>query len=71
MLTPIIVTVVVVLVGGVVFTLLWWRIADRWADAEHKRFRPRSSRSREPIETIVVRGGPSADTEPRRTTGDE
>lgn len=21
------------------FTLLWWRQADKWADAEHKRFK--------------------------------
>jgi hypothetical protein len=24
---------------GVPFVLLWWRLADRWADAEHKRFK--------------------------------
>lgn len=22
-------------------TLAWWRIGDRWADAEHKRFSPK------------------------------
>lgn len=26
---------------GVPFTLWWWKIADRWADAEHKRFKPK------------------------------
>ena len=30
---------VVVLLLGVPFVLIWWRIADRWADDEHKRFR--------------------------------
>ena len=30
--------VAIVLVGALVFTLLWWKIGDRWADAEHKRF---------------------------------
>lgn len=24
---------------GVPFTLWWWKIADKWADAEHKRFK--------------------------------
>jgi len=28
-----------VLVLGVPFVLVWWRIADRWADDEHKRFK--------------------------------
>lgn len=32
------VVVGVILVGAVVFTLAWWWIADKWADAEHKRF---------------------------------
>lgn len=26
---------------GPIFTLLWWKQADRWADAEHKRFKPK------------------------------
>lgn len=26
---------------GVPFTLWWWREADKWADAEHKRFKPK------------------------------
>jgi hypothetical protein len=30
---------VVVLALGIPFVLVWWRIADRWADDEHKRFR--------------------------------
>ncbi|MCL4740781.1 MAG: hypothetical protein KJZ54_01105 [Phycisphaerales bacterium] len=36
--TEIIVTTVVVAVLGVPFILLWWKIADQWADEEHKRF---------------------------------
>ena len=24
---------------GVPFVLLWWRLADQWADSEHKRFK--------------------------------
>ncbi|GIK18599.1 MAG: hypothetical protein DYG93_06355 [Leptolyngbya sp. PLA2] len=36
--TEIIVTTVVVAVLGVPFILLWWKIADQWADEEHRRF---------------------------------
>lgn len=40
---------------GIPFTLWWWRIADRWADSEHKRFRTVPDRR----ERIVVRTPPS------------
>lgn len=33
-----IVVIVLALVGGTIFTLWWWKQADKWADAEHKRF---------------------------------
>lgn len=36
--TEIIVTTVVIAVLGVPFILLWWKIADQWADEENKRF---------------------------------
>ena len=36
-----IVIMVLVVVIGVPFTLWWWKIADRWASDEHKRFKPR------------------------------
>ncbi|MFZ2874130.1 MAG: hypothetical protein WAZ94_06575 [Phycisphaerales bacterium] len=37
---------------GIPFTLWWWKQADKWADAEHKRFKsPEDTRER-----IVVRG---------------
>lgn len=40
---------------GVPFTLWWWRLADKWADAEHKRFKVKvDSRER-----IVVKLPPS------------
>lgn len=29
---------IVITVGAVFFTLAWWKIADMWADAEHRRF---------------------------------
>jgi hypothetical protein len=25
-------------VGAAVFTLVWWKVGDQWADAEYKRF---------------------------------
>ena len=33
-------TVIVLVVPvGAAFVLLWWKQADKWADAEHKRFK--------------------------------
>jgi len=46
-----IIVMVLVVVIGVPFTLWWWRIADRWADAEHKRFKVKTDTR----ERIVVR----------------
>jgi len=37
--TELIVVCALVVVIGIPFTLWWWKQADRWADAEHKRFR--------------------------------
>lgn len=28
-----------VVVIGIPFTLWWWKLADKWADREHKRFK--------------------------------
>lgn len=36
--TELIVICVLVVVVGVPFTLWWWKQADKWADAEHRRF---------------------------------
>ncbi len=46
--------IVLVLAGGIPFTLWWWRIADRWADAEHKRFKVKE----DPRERVVVKSEP-------------
>jgi hypothetical protein len=43
---------VVALVGGSAFVLLWWRIADNWADEEHKRFKVRDDG---PEPTVIKR----------------
>lgn len=37
--TPILIVGGLVIFIGVPFTLWWWRLADKWADAEHKRFK--------------------------------
>jgi hypothetical protein len=50
--TGAIVWAVVVLALGVPFVLIWWRVADRWADDEHKRFRASESG---PAPTVVKR----------------
>jgi hypothetical protein len=46
-----------VLTIGPVFTLLWWRQADKWADAEHKRFKPRPDKNAG-AERVVVKTSP-------------
>lgn len=33
--------IVAVLLIGPPFTIWWWKQADKWADAEHKRFKPK------------------------------
>lgn len=40
-----------VVVVGIPFTLWWWKVADKWADAEHKRFKVHEDRR----ERVVVR----------------
>ena len=38
---------------GVPFVLLWWRLADQWADSEHKRFKvDRDTRERVVIKNV-------------------
>lgn len=44
---PLIILGIVIIIGAVPATLWWWRIADRWADSEHKRFKPKE-KSRDP-----------------------
>jgi hypothetical protein len=50
--------IIAVLVLGTPFTLWWWKQADKWYDAEHKRFKPKADQR----ERIVVGRSPS---EPR------
>lgn len=57
--------VLIVVVGAFVFTLAWWKIADRWADSERKRFGQR--KSAEPVERVVIRTpGSEKDDKPAR-----
>ncbi|MBX3388338.1 MAG: hypothetical protein KF691_02655 [Phycisphaeraceae bacterium] len=37
---------------GPLFVLWWWKFADNWADAEHKRFKGKTNG---PTERVVVR----------------
>lgn len=53
--------VVVILVGALVFTLAWWKIADRWADSEHKRFG--RGKSAEPVERVVIKKSTTGSSE--------
>ena len=56
----------VVLLLGVPFVLFWWRIADRWATKEHKRFRDREGGAAPTVvrRTDVERGGAGAARDP-------
>ena len=38
---------------GVPFTLLWWRDMDKWADAEHRKFKPKVKKPVGP--TVLIR----------------
>lgn len=44
--------IVLVLVLGIPFTLWWWKQADKWYDAEHKRFKAKEDTR----ERVVVKG---------------
>ncbi|HZW09983.1 MAG TPA: hypothetical protein VFF69_08775 [Phycisphaerales bacterium] len=56
----------VVLLLGVPFVLFWWRIADRWATKEHKRFRDREGGAAPTVvrRTEVERGGAAEKPDP-------
>lgn len=45
---------VVALALGTPFVLIWWKVADRWADEEHKRFKPKQGKD-EAAPTVVRR----------------
>lgn len=49
---------VLIAVLGVPFTLWWWKIGDRWADEEHKRFKPKAAL---PPDRVVVRKNATID----------
>jgi hypothetical protein len=42
---------ILVVVIGIPFTLWWWKQADKWADAEHRRFKEKP----EERDKVVVR----------------
>ncbi len=50
--TGAIIWAVVALVVGAPFVLVWWKIADQWADDEHKRFKAKDAG---PAPTVVKR----------------
>jgi hypothetical protein len=59
------VTVAYVIMGlcvvlGVPFTLWWWKEADRWASAEHRKFKPKP---KEDLSDAVVVKWDRADTD--------
>jgi hypothetical protein len=53
---------------GVPFVLLWWRLADQWADSEHKRFKvSKDTRERVVIKNVSATGPQDPKTETPET----
>lgn len=53
MLWPTLISIAAVIVVGVPFTYLWFRWADRWADAEKRRFRPKTDADKGPGVRVI------------------
>jgi hypothetical protein len=51
------VCIVLGVVLGIPFTLLWWRDMDKWADADSKKFKPKEPKPTGP--KVVIRMGDS------------
>ncbi len=49
---PMVIIMALIVMIGVPVTLWWWKQADKWADAEHKRFHEKSEDAR-PSATVV------------------
>ncbi|MEM9166266.1 MAG: hypothetical protein AAGB48_04505 [Planctomycetota bacterium] len=54
MLVPAIICGVACIVIGVPFTYYWFRISDRWADEDQKRFHPKQEPDRTDPEIRVI-----------------
>lgn len=67
--TELIIVLVLIFVIGIPFTLWWWKMADRWADAEHKRFKPKADA--EPVDRVVIKTTPAHAPGPGPTPGVE
>ena len=50
-----VITLIAIIVFGPIITLLWWKIADQWADSEKRRIR-REEPPEPPRDRVVVRG---------------
>lgn len=44
---------ILALIVGSVFVIIWWKVADQWADEEHKRFKDKADDG--PAPTVVRR----------------
>lgn len=44
---------VILALGAGFGTLIWWKVGDQWADAEHKKFAPRQNRSVDDAPTVI------------------
>ncbi|MFI4898382.1 MAG: hypothetical protein ACIARR_11210 [Phycisphaerales bacterium JB059] len=44
---------VILALGAGFGTLIWWKVGDQWADAEHKKFGPRSNQTRAEAPRVI------------------
>lgn len=44
-------------------TLIWWRVGDAWADAEHKRFKRSGGKPSGPTPIVIRRDAPPSSPE--------
>ncbi len=55
-----IVGAVVLAIGAGAGTLIWWKVGDQWADAEHQKFGPRREKTDGPAPTVIEDFDPDA-----------
>ncbi len=55
-------TLIAVVALSIPFLLVWWRIADRWAESErHRRFKPRGPDPKTRSDATVIKRHGSSD----------
>ncbi len=56
---------IVVFVGGIIVALGWWKIGDRWASAENRRFKRTAPKTKPKPTGVVIDLGASSPAVPQ------